>query len=166
MQSLRDKLGYVSMKIKYNERQTQMFPSMLGLPGEMSSEQELKGVWQMNENLDTADHPILTPIEEKDKIITEQNSKLKILLENHEELPKLKAAMEKVESENNVLKKKISFTRRATEKKILENIGNEHYMEDPHLVCVLSATIDENDFDFVEAEDNPSTNDEEKEASP
>lgn len=166
MQSLRDKIGYVSMKIKFTERQSRMFPSMLGLPGELSSEQELQGVWQMNENSDNADHPILTPIEEKDQIISEQNSKIKVLLENHDELPKLKATLEKVEKENNVLKKKITFTRKATEKKILENIGNDIYEEDPHLVCVLSATMDENDFDFVEAADDLPVKEENQPASP
>ena len=71
MQSLRDKIGYVSMKIKYTESQAKMFPSMLGLPGEMSPEKELEGVWQMNENTEVGEFIILTPIEEKDKIISE-----------------------------------------------------------------------------------------------
>ena len=49
------------MKIKHAERHVKMFPSMLGLPGEKLVEQELQGFIA-----------ILNPIEEKDKIISEQ----------------------------------------------------------------------------------------------
>ena len=52
MQSLRTKIGYVSMKIKHIEQQSQMFPSLIGLPGEKSSEQELEGAWSMEEGGD------------------------------------------------------------------------------------------------------------------
>ena len=78
MQSLRDKVGYVSMKIKHAEKQAQMFPSLIGLPGEKSSEQELNTLWNMEEG-ELAEvggfTTILTPVEEKDKIISEQNLK-------------------------------------------------------------------------------------------
>ena len=125
MQSLSDKIGYVSMK--YTESQAKMFPSMLGLPGEMSSEKELEGVWQMNENTEVGEFTILTPIEEKDKIISEQTSKIKLLVEKQNELPSIQEALEKMESENTLLKKKISLTRRATEQKILDNICNNDF---------------------------------------
>ena len=48
----------------------------------------------------------------------------------------------------------MSLTRRATEQKILDNIANdEFYREDPHLVCVLSATMNEEEFEFVNEDD-------------
>lgn len=105
--------------------------------------------------------PILTPVEEKDKIIAEQEAKLQVLLERQQEAPSLAEALEKARIENIVLKKKISLTRRATEQKILENISNnEFYKEDPHLVVVLSATMNEEEFDYVE-EDPDQTNESE-----
>ena len=159
MQSLRDKVGYVSMKIKYAEKQAQMFPSMLGLPGEKSSEQELQGLWSMEEGEHTTEEggftAILTPIEEKDKIILEQTTKIQLLLEKQGNMPSMQEDLEKIKTENNLLKKKLSFTRRATEQKILDNITNEEfYREDPHLVCVLSATLNEEEFEFVEDDPN------------
>ena len=155
MQSLRDKVGYVSMKIKHAERQAQMFPSMLGLsPGELSSEQEVQNLWNMDErdaNEEAGFTPILTPLEEKNKIIAEQNSKIKTLVENQNKIPSLRETLDKTESENKLLKKKLNLTKRATEMKILDSITNEDfYREDPHLVCVLSATLDEDEFDFAD----------------
>ena len=73
MQSLRDKAGYVSMKIKHAEKQAHMFPSLLGFPGEKSSEQELNNLWNMEEGELAGEGgftTILTPVEEKDKIIS------------------------------------------------------------------------------------------------
>ena len=61
MQGLRSSIGYVSMKIKYIEKQARMFPSLIGLPGEKSSEQEVAGAWEMEETESYA--PILNPIE-------------------------------------------------------------------------------------------------------
>ena len=153
MQSLRDKVGYVSMKIKHAEKQARMFPSMIGLPGEKSSEQELQNLWSMEEGEQKDFTPILTPVEEKDKIIAEQEAQLQALLERQQEVPSLAEALEKARIENTVLKKKISLTRRATEQKILENISNDKfYKEDPHLVVVLSATMNEEEFDYIENE--------------
>ena len=158
MQSLRDTVGYVSMKIKHAERQAQMFPSMIGLPGEKSSEQELKNLWNMEEG----EHgeqamyaPILNPIEEKDKLIEEQNKQIKLLTDKQAEKLPLEDNLDKMKAENDILKKKLSFTRRVTEKKILDSISNEAgYREDPHLVCVLSATLDEDEFDLVDDTEN------------
>ena len=73
MQSLRDTIGYVSMKIRYAENQAKIFPSLIGLPGEKSSEQELQSLWNMEEGENTVEGgftTILTPVEEKDKIIS------------------------------------------------------------------------------------------------
>ena len=49
MESLKRKIGYTSPKIKHAEKQAMMFPSLLGLPGERSSEQEVKSLWSMEE---------------------------------------------------------------------------------------------------------------------
>ena len=138
-----------------------MFPSMLGFPGEKSSEQELQGLWTMEEGEQANAQEggftvILTPVEEKDKIIEEQNSKIKILQDKQGEMPSLQEALAKTETENMLLKKKLSFTKRATEQKIFDNISNEeYYREDPHLVCVLSAALEE-EFELVENYPNTS----------
>ena len=156
MQSLRDKIGYVSMKIRYAENQAKMFPSLIGLPGEKSSEQELQSLWNMEEGENTVEGgftTILTPVEEKDKIISEQTSKIQSLIDQQVVLPSLQENLRKIEAENNLLKRKLSFTRRATEQKILDNISNEEfYKEDPHLVCVLSATLEE-EFELLQEDD-------------
>ena len=45
--------------------------------------------------------------------------------------------------------KKLEFTRKVTERKILENISNEEfYREDPHLVTVLSTTLNEDEMEL------------------
>ena len=49
MENLKKKIGYTSLKIKHAERQAAMFPSLIGLPGEKSSEQEVQGLWTMEE---------------------------------------------------------------------------------------------------------------------
>ena len=83
-------------------------------------------------------------------IIAEQNSKPQYLMDKQAEIPPLEETIEKMKAENDMLNKKLSFTRRATEQKIIDNISNEDfYREDPHLVCVLSATLDEEEFDLV-----------------
>ena len=55
------------------------------------------------------------------------------------------------------MQKKLTFTRKATEERIFENISNkENYREDPLLVAVLSATLKEDEFDIEEEEFPPS----------
>ena len=52
------------------------------------------------------------------------------------------------------MKKKINFTRKATEERIFENISNkESFRDDPLLVAVLSATLDEDELDTEETEE-------------
>ena len=58
-----------------------MFPSLIGLPGEKSSEQEIEGAWAMNEDETTRTAAILNPIEERDKNIFEQNQLIESLKE-------------------------------------------------------------------------------------
>ena len=131
-----------------------MFPSLIGLPGETSSELEVDRAWTMNEeeNLKTAE--ILNPIEERDKTIFEQHQLIENLKEFQLKATSLSDQLHKMEVENAIMKKKISFTRRATEDRIFENITNkESYREDPLLVAVLSATLDEDELETDEIEE-------------
>ena len=147
MQGLRSSIGYVSMKIKYIEKQARMFPSLIGLPGEKSSEQEVAGAWEMEETESHA--PILNPIEERDKLIVEQRQELEKLRLAQTKSLKVENELVKLKKENLVLNKKINFTRKATEEKIFENISNkDFYREDPFCVAVLSATLNEDDIDL------------------
>ena len=56
MDNLRKNFGYTSLKIKHAERQAKMFPSLIGLPGELSSETELGNLWHM-EDKESPDDP-------------------------------------------------------------------------------------------------------------
>ena len=48
MDNLRKNVGYSSLKVKHAERQAKMFSSLLGFPGEVSSETELSHLWTMD----------------------------------------------------------------------------------------------------------------------
>ena len=50
MKSLRSYSGYVSLKIKHIEKQAHIFPSLIGLQGEKSSEQEVDGAQATRED--------------------------------------------------------------------------------------------------------------------
>lgn len=155
MQSLKNKVGYVSMKIKYIEQQAKMFPSLLGFPGEKSSEQELEGAWSMEEGENGKMTAILNPIEERDKTICEQKQQIDLLCKNQQKANTLNEDFEKIKAENLTLKKKINYTRKATEQRILENISNnEFYRDDPLLVAVLSATLNDEEFEFENSQEN------------
>ena len=130
MQSLRTNVGYVSMKIKHIEQQAQMFPSLIGLPGEKSSEQELEGAWSMEEGGDRKMAEILNPIEERDKTIFEQNQMIAALKETESNSNILHESLEKTLAENEKLKKKIRYTRNATEQRLFENISNKDSYRD------------------------------------
>ena len=114
----------------------------------LSSEKEVAGAWQMEETESHA--PILNPIEERDKLIVEQRQELEKLRLVENKSLKIENELEKLKTENMVLHKKINFTRKATEEKIFENISNkDFYREDPFCVAVLSATLNEDDIDYV-----------------
>ena len=76
MESLKNQAPYyTSLKIKYAESKARMFPSLIGLPGEKSSEQELEKLWSMQEGEGVDESNIA---EDRDKIISEnRRSKLK-----------------------------------------------------------------------------------------
>ena len=142
------------MKIRHIEKQAKMFPSLIGLPGEKSSEQEVAGAWAMNEDELAKTGENLTPIDEKNKMIENQNRVIEDL-KNFQK--KATEELDKTKTENSIMKQKINFTRRATEERIFENISNpESFREDPLLVAVLSATLNEEELDIedLEADDN------------
>ena len=122
MQDLRSRVGYVSMKIRHIERQAKMFPSLIGLPGEKSSEQEIEGAWAMNEDDSKQTAIILNPIEERDKTIFEQNQLIESLKEVQSKADSLKIELEKTQFDNSIMQKKLIFTRKATEERIFENM--------------------------------------------
>ena len=135
------------------EKQARMFPSLIGLPGEKSSEQEVDGAWAMRED-DRSTCEILNPIEERDKTIFEQNQQIEQLVEFRSKAELLEVELEKFKAENQKMQKKLTFTRKATEERICENISNKtSYRDDPLLVAVLSATLNEDEID-TEFEEN------------
>ena len=160
MESLKNQAPYyTSLKIKYAESQVRMFPSLIGLPGEKSSEQELEKLWSMQEGEGVDESNIA---EDRDKIISEQKKQIETLLKNQNDSTSYQLNMEEMKAENENLKKslktyekKLIFTRNVTEQKLLENISNpDFYRDDPHLVNVYTATLNEDEFEFEEASDD------------
>jgi hypothetical protein len=118
-----------------------MFPSLIGLPGERSSEQEIEGAWAMNENDSKQTAIILNPIEERDKTIFEQNQLIESLKEVQSKADSLKIELKKTQFDNSIMQKKLIFTRKATEERMFKNIYNkESYREDPLLQCCQQHT--------------------------
>ena len=100
---------------------------------------------------------LLNPIKERDKTILEQKQLIESLKEVQSTADSLKIELEKSQFDNSIMQKKLTFTRKATEERIFENISNkENYREDPLLVAVLSATLNEDEFDIEEEEFPPS----------
>ena len=60
------------------------------------------------------------------------------------------AENENLKNVNRKFEKKLDFTRKVTEQKILESISNDSYREDPHLITVLSTTLNEDEIDLDE----------------
>ena len=103
----------------------------------------------------------MNPIQEKDqkiaeleKIITEHN---KAAAENNnlrELLTKTKAELSYVKKNSLVLNKKINFTNKVTEEQLLAALDNPNSLsENPHLVSVYSATLNEDDFELDEKQE-------------
>ena len=116
MQSLKIKVGYVSLKIKYFETQAKNFPS---LPG--STQQEESGYSNMEE-ADTNEEILpINPIEEKDKkiaelekLLAEQSIASSDMNQLQEKLTKTKAELQAVKKNSTVLNKKINFAKKVT----------------------------------------------------
>ena len=79
----------------------------------------------------------------------EKDQQIESLLEYRNKFENLEDELSKLKVENTKMQKKIIFTRKATEQRICENITDKNfYRDDPLLVAVLSATLNEDDFDF------------------
>ena len=126
MQSLKEQVGYVSMKTKYMERQARNFPSLPGFDTDIGS--------SMEENLDgeTEDIVPINPIEEKDKKIASLEKSVEGLKTKEAEITQLKEALSKSSAELDLVSKKhrtslkkLSFTQKAAEHRLLANISNQ-----------------------------------------
>ena len=132
-----------------------MFPSLLGVLGEKSSEQEVEKLWDMEEGDTGEEVEFLTPIEERDRQIAKQKDEIENLKQIKIESPQTGEALDKLKNENvelkkaiEVFEKKLLYTRNVTEQKLLENISDPTFFRnDPHLVSVYSVTLDEEEFD-------------------
>ena len=154
MENLKKRVGYTSLKIKHAERQALLFPSLIGVPGEKSSEQEVRNLWNMEEGELEEEMVMLTPIEERDRLIKKQQDEIEALKMEQTSSSPLQMSLEVVKAENENLKKsiktyekKLMFTRNVTEQKLLENISDPNFFrDDPHLVQVYTATLDEDEI--------------------
>ena len=147
MENLKKKVGYTSLKIKHAERQALMFPSLIGVPGEKSSEQEVKNLWVMEEGQLEDDMNMLTPIEERDRLIAKQNDQIENLLMNQRDSKEEDDTIENLRKKIITYEKKLLFARNVTEQKLCENISDPNFFRDePHLVQVYTATLNEDEL--------------------
>ena len=150
MQSLRAHVGYVSIKVKYTEMQARNFPSLPGFDTDISR--------SMEENLDGEEYLVPNnPIEEKDRRIAALEQNVEKLKTKEDEISNLKKDLAKSKLDHKIALKKIDFTQKATEQRLLDSISSsEGFRSDPVLIGVYSATLDENEFNFEESkEDEP-----------
>ena len=104
----------------------------------------------------------INPLDEKNKRIAELEKSLTELTFDLSEKDQLKEKLTKASAELsiakkdvNVSKRKLTYTKKATEQKLIESISNqEFFREDPHLISVYSATLNVEDFDFEEEADS------------
>ena len=147
MEGLKKKVGYVSLKIRHAEKQAQMFPSLHGLPGGNSSEQEVQNLWSMVEGEVEEDMVMLTPIEERDRLIAKQKEEIESLLKKLDEPTVKNETIENLKTKVKTYEKKLLFARNVTEQKLFENISDPNFFRDePHLVQVYTATLNEDEI--------------------
>ena len=104
MEGLKSKVGYTSMKIRHIERQAKNFPSLIGLPGELSSEAELGNCWDMEEvDIPPEDPLSFTQPSIHDKLIQEQKQKIEDLISEKESQNSVKEKMKQLEREKETL---------------------------------------------------------------
>ena len=144
MQSLRLKIGYTSLKTLYMEDQARNFPSLKGTDQQVN---------EMNEEEDSV--VPMNPIELKDKKIYSLLKDLEATKAKDDEINSLKEALVKSTAELKSTKKsfytiqqKLNFTKKATENSLVDSISNpDGYIEDPVLIGVFSATLNEDEID-------------------
>ena len=93
----------------------------------------------------------LNPIEEKDGQIAILEKNIENLQAKEAENIKLKESLSKLNADLSWSLKKLEFTKKATEQRLVDNITNtEGFRADPVLIGVYSATLDESEIDFEE----------------
>ena len=104
----------------------------------------------MEENeVDSADILPENPVEVKDKQIAMLEKEIEELKQMQKENKCLKEDLAQSKLELSTSQKKISFTQKATENRILECISDPTgFHDDPLLIGVYSATLDEKSFKF------------------
>ena len=154
MESLRHKVGYISLKLKYAESQARNFPSLTG---------NIHTGYTMEENqevVEDGDIVPMNPLDEKNKKIVELEKALEAQKKETANAEEIKNDLNQARAELNTIKKdyklsqkKLQYTKNATEQKMVETISNpNYYRDDPHLISVYSATLNTEDFDFEEEE--------------
>ena len=89
------------------------------------------------------------PIEVKDRHIANLEKEIEVLKATQDEIDSLKKALAQSKLDLSTTQKKISFTQKATENRILECIADPTgFHTDPLLIGVYSATLDEKSFNF------------------
>ena len=153
MQSRKAQTGYVSLKTKYMEKQARHFPSLPGFDSDISSSMEENG---------EVDIVPINPIEEKDLQIAALEKNVESLKSKDIEILQLKEALSKTSADLKISNlnhktslKKLTFTKNATEQRLLDSISNpDGFIADPLLIGVYSATLDEEEIRFDEYQEN------------
>ena len=107
----------------------------------------------------------VNPIEEKDRQIAALEKKVEAFKTKDadmnmlkEELVKIAAELKMSRNENKTSLKKLNFTKKATEDRLLDSISStDGFYADPVVIGVYSATLDEDEFDFGEKTDGAKT---------
>ena len=142
MQSLREKIGYVSLKTRFLELQAKNFPSLQGFDTDIVNNME-------EHDVECTDILPENPIEVKDRYISNLEKEIEVLKATQDENDSLKKALAQSKLDLSTTQKKISFTQKATENRILECISDPTgFHTDPLLIGVYSATLDEKSFNF------------------
>ena len=150
MQNLRARVGYASLKTLYMEDQAKNYPALNGREGYISEiVEDEEAITPMN------------PIELKDKEIVNLTRKLAEYKEKDAEINLLKETLTKTAAELKVTKRnvhisqqKLNFTKRATEQELVNCISDpKGFIEDPVLIGVYSATLNEDKIDITDNKD-------------
>ena len=119
MESLRQQVGYVSLKIKHMELQAKNFPSLPGFDNEEKS--------NMCEEYDEDEIVPIDPLEDKDNQIHALEKQVALLKEKeaqHSDLEKqlsnYKTELDTIKNDYKTSTRKLSFTKKVTEERILD----------------------------------------------
>merc|ERR1712208_280133 len=105
MQSLREKVGYVSLKTRYNEIQAKNFPSLLG-------EEQIENESKMDELTDLDDtSAAATPNDDKDEKIASLEAQVNKLKDKDDEINNLQEVIANTKVELNSIKASYDVSR-------------------------------------------------------